>query len=55
MEESAPDHRIAFVSLDNRATWERILPRLRALVLRGGFTLGPEVEEFERADRKSVV
>jgi dTDP-4-amino-4,6-dideoxygalactose transaminase len=40
---------IRSVSLDNAATWERILPRLHALVLRGGFTLGPEVEEFERA------
>jgi dTDP-4-amino-4,6-dideoxygalactose transaminase len=48
MTESTSGRRIPAVSLDNSGTWERILPRLRELVLRGGFTLGPEVEEFER-------
>lgn len=46
MTETAP---IPAVRLDNRAVWDAIEPRLRDLVVRGGFVLGPELEEFERA------
>ena len=37
------------VRLDNAGVWAAIEPRLRALVTGGGFILGPELEEFERA------
>lgn len=37
------------VRLDNAGVWEAIEPRLRALVTKGAFILGPELDEFERA------
>lgn len=37
------------VRLDNAAVWEAVEPRLRALVDRGGFVMGPELTEFESA------
>jgi dTDP-4-amino-4,6-dideoxygalactose transaminase len=40
---------IPFVRLDNEATWEAVRPRLEWLVRSGEFTLGPQVESFERA------
>jgi dTDP-4-amino-4,6-dideoxygalactose transaminase len=35
--------------LDNREVWEAIRPQLEQLVTSGAFTLGPQVQEFERA------
>src|SRR5712691_4926104 len=49
--EAPPDRaatRVPAVRLDNAEVWEAIHDRLRELVLRGRFVLGPEVEEFER-------
>src|SRR5712691_2701903 len=49
--EAPPDPaatRVPAVRLDNTEVWEAIHDRLRELVLRGRFVLGPEVEEFER-------
>jgi dTDP-4-amino-4,6-dideoxygalactose transaminase len=41
--------RIRDVALDNAAIFDAILPRLRDLVARGSFILGPELVEFEEA------
>jgi len=46
---SWPDEPIPNVRLDDAALFDALLPRLRDLVSRGAFTLGPEVEEFEAA------
>ncbi|MGH9919706.1 MAG: DegT/DnrJ/EryC1/StrS family aminotransferase [Nitrososphaerales archaeon] len=40
---------IPLVQLDNTVIWEAVLPRLESLIVRGEFTLGPELESFERA------
>ncbi|MDQ3915610.1 MAG: DegT/DnrJ/EryC1/StrS family aminotransferase [Actinomycetota bacterium] len=37
------------VRLDNEDVWNALEPRIKDLVLRGAFTLGPELEEFEAA------
>jgi dTDP-4-amino-4,6-dideoxygalactose transaminase len=37
------------VRLDNEDVWRTLEPRLKDLVLRGAFTLGAELEEFEAA------
>lgn len=39
---------IPSVRLDNREVWEALLPRLEDMVLAGRFTLGPELDAFER-------
>jgi dTDP-4-amino-4,6-dideoxygalactose transaminase len=44
---AAPDF-IPAVRLDNQEVWEALEPRLRDLVVKGRFILGPELEEFER-------
>lgn len=41
--------RIPPVRLDNEDVWNALEPRIKDLVLRGGFVLGPELEEFEAA------
>jgi dTDP-4-amino-4,6-dideoxygalactose transaminase len=41
--------RIREVALDNSGIFEALLPRLRDLVARGAFILGPELAEFEAA------
>lgn len=37
------------VRLDNAEVWDAIAPRVEELVKRGGFVLGPELDEFEAA------
>ncbi|MDQ3952288.1 MAG: DegT/DnrJ/EryC1/StrS family aminotransferase [Actinomycetota bacterium] len=37
------------VRLDNAEVWDALAPRIEDLVKRGGFVLGPELEEFEAA------
>ena len=37
------------VRLDNSGVWDALASRVKELVERGGFVLGPEVEEFESA------
>jgi dTDP-4-amino-4,6-dideoxygalactose transaminase len=44
--EAAP---IPNLKLDDGDLFEALLPRLRSLVRRGAFTLGPELQEFEEA------
>lgn len=44
-----PPNEVPSVVLSNEETWYALLPRLRDLVINGRFTLGPELEEFERA------
>lgn len=41
--------RIPPVRLDNEDVWNALEPRIKDLVLRGGFVLGPELDEFESA------
>jgi dTDP-4-amino-4,6-dideoxygalactose transaminase len=51
LEDPWPEPEEAFipaVRLDNSDLWEAVRDRLRDLVLRGAFTFGPELEEFER-------
>lgn len=43
------DRALPAVRLANEAVWEAVLPRLRELVVRGDFTLGTAVDEFEQA------
>ncbi len=40
---------VPLVRLENRSTWIAIRDQLEELVLAGRFTLGPELEQFERA------
>src|SRR5437660_9623751 len=40
---------IPVVRLDNAEVWDAVAPKLRELVVAGRFTLGPEVDAFERA------
>jgi dTDP-4-amino-4,6-dideoxygalactose transaminase len=40
---------IPLVCLENETVWDALHPALRELVTAGRFTLGPELEEFERA------
>lgn len=37
------------VRLDNSGVWDALAPRIEDLVRRGGFVLGPELDEFEAA------
>lgn len=41
--------RIPPVRLDNEDVWNALEPRIKDVVLRGAFVLGPEVDEFEAA------
>ena len=41
--------RVPPVRLDNEDVWNALEPRIKDLVLRGAFTLGPELDEFEAA------
>lgn len=41
------------VRLDNADVWEALAPRIEGLVKRGGFVLGPELDEFEGAAAKA--
>ncbi len=40
---------IPLVRLENETVWDALHPALRELVTASRFTLGPELEEFERA------
>ena len=49
MTQDAPRPPIPIVRLNNEAVWEALEKPLKELVLEGRFTLGPELEEFERS------
>lgn len=44
--------RVPMVRLENRSTWIAIRDQLEELILAGRFTLGPELEQFERQAAK---